>query len=184
MLRLKENYVVVYVNSIIIVYNIGICIVDQDVGHRVLDAVVSLSIFFTNLYDIKACFYSENIPKFITCLYISFILSCMVLMESFFYGDIERRDFCWIHLLYIVIVFYSFFVRIKRVTDSRDDLVNRINKTVFQTDESSTCSICLDEGQKIQLHCGHVYHKECINRWLLESSTCPECRANLLLTVV
>jgi hypothetical protein len=176
--------VVVYVNSIIIVYNIGLCIVDENIGYRVLDTMVSLSIFFTNLYDIKACFYPENIPKFITCLYISFILSCVILMESLFYGDIERRDFLWIHWLYIAIVLYSFFVRVKRVKDSREDLVNRINKTVFQADESSTCSICLDEGQKIQLDCGHLYHKECINRWLLESSSCPECRANLLLTVV
>ena len=48
--------------------------------------------------------------------------------------------------------------------------------------EFNTCSICQDELTKDnvirQLNCSHIYHKECIDKYLLEySSKCPICRA-------
>ena len=42
------------------------------------------------------------------------------------------------------------------------------------------CPICLDDlpsnGENKKLICGHVFHKNCINRWLDVSSICPLCR--------
>ena len=39
------------------------------------------------------------------------------------------------------------------------------------------CTICLDKPDKaIQLKCGHVFHKECIHKWLPKNKTCPNCR--------
>jgi hypothetical protein len=48
--------------------------------------------------------------------------------------------------------------------------------------ECNTCSICQDEIDKDhtvrQLNCNHIYHKECIDKYLLEYSyKCPICRA-------
>jgi hypothetical protein len=48
--------------------------------------------------------------------------------------------------------------------------------------ELNTCSICQDELSKDniirQLNCSHIYHKECIDKYLLEySNKCPICRA-------
>lgn len=46
----------------------------------------------------------------------------------------------------------------------------------------SICSICLEElpivSEGIQLSslCCHVYHHDCIMRWLNRSNTCPMCR--------
>jgi hypothetical protein len=47
--------------------------------------------------------------------------------------------------------------------------------------ECNTCSICQDEFDKDhtvrQLNCNHIYHKECIDKHLLEYSyKCPICR--------
>lgn len=42
------------------------------------------------------------------------------------------------------------------------------------------CSICtehFDNASEISaLPCGHTFHEECANRWLNQSSTCPQCR--------
>jgi hypothetical protein len=41
------------------------------------------------------------------------------------------------------------------------------------------CSICLEDEVHDNLHkttCNHVYHKNCIDRWLQTSNTCPYCR--------
>jgi E3 ubiquitin-protein ligase RNF115/126 len=49
--------------------------------------------------------------------------------------------------------------------------------------EYPTCSICLmdiNDGQKtILLPCGHMFHDECITKWLNIHNTCPLCRFEL-----
>ena len=43
------------------------------------------------------------------------------------------------------------------------------------------CSICLNPvrytRRSKQLDCGHLYHKECIDRWMEVGNTCPMCRS-------
>ncbi|CAL9773561.1 unnamed protein product [Musa acuminata subsp. burmannicoides] len=46
---------------------------------------------------------------------------------------------------------------------------------------SLDCAVCLstvDEGETLRMlpACQHTFHAECIDRWLLSSSTCPVCR--------
>ncbi|KAJ7523986.1 hypothetical protein O6H91_18G071800 [Diphasiastrum complanatum] len=47
------------------------------------------------------------------------------------------------------------------------------------------CAVCLgefQEGEKARLlpKCGHVFHLECIDKWLFSHSTCPLCRVSLI----
>jgi len=47
--------------------------------------------------------------------------------------------------------------------------------------DKESCSICLDliqgwEGRPRHLLCGHFFHPVCIDRWLKQSPTCPNCR--------
>ncbi|KAJ7523988.1 hypothetical protein O6H91_18G071900 [Diphasiastrum complanatum] len=47
------------------------------------------------------------------------------------------------------------------------------------------CAVCLSEfqeGEKARLlpKCGHVFHLECIDKWLFSHSTCPLCRVSLI----
>lgn len=47
------------------------------------------------------------------------------------------------------------------------------------------CCICSDLFENdptisiSALHCGHVFHENCINQWLKNSNTCPSCRNNV-----
>ncbi|VDK88073.1 unnamed protein product [Onchocerca ochengi] len=41
------------------------------------------------------------------------------------------------------------------------------------------CTICLEKMSMENfsaLHCGHLFHFQCIKHWLIEQQTCPECR--------
>ena len=46
------------------------------------------------------------------------------------------------------------------------------------------CSICCDEfAEKSKIRkmpvCGHVFHKACIDQWLMKKPTCPNCNRNV-----
>lgn len=41
----------------------------------------------------------------------------------------------------------------------------------------STCSICLEDNPDFELPlCGHRFHSDCIQQWLLIKPECPMCR--------
>ncbi|KAJ8440111.1 LOW QUALITY PROTEIN: hypothetical protein Cgig2_003436 [Carnegiea gigantea] len=46
------------------------------------------------------------------------------------------------------------------------------------------CAVCLtefddDDALRLLPHCDHVFHPECIDKWLQAHTTCPVCRADL-----
>lgn len=50
--------------------------------------------------------------------------------------------------------------------------------------ENATCSVCLsqvEDGESVKrLRCKHVYHPQCIDRWLERSKMCPVCKRDVL----
>ena len=42
--------------------------------------------------------------------------------------------------------------------------------------ESGVCTICLEDVSNVPLECGHIFHNKCIDKWLEENDTCPNCR--------
>jgi hypothetical protein len=45
-------------------------------------------------------------------------------------------------------------------------------------EHAEECSICYEtqSGERVILHCGHIFHRECISIWLTEKSVrCPMC---------
>lgn len=72
-----------------------------------------------------------------------------------------------------------------------DQVNDWLPPTQYQPDEElgvgeeHACSICLDEfvrGDAVrQLPCKHIFHDDCVAKWLTErSSTCPLCKLDLL----
>ncbi|GFZ14633.1 hypothetical protein Acr_24g0008230 [Actinidia rufa] len=50
--------------------------------------------------------------------------------------------------------------------------------------KDAQCTVCLSEYDeedilRILPYCGHSFHKTCIDKWLLQHSTCPVCRISL-----
>jgi hypothetical protein len=49
-------------------------------------------------------------------------------------------------------------------------------------EEHIDCSICLTniiDGGAHRLMCGHIFHPDCIHKWVVYHKTCPMCRATI-----
>ena len=47
------------------------------------------------------------------------------------------------------------------------------------TDECTICLLNYNEETKKATECQHIFHQECIDRWLQENNSCPLCRTCL-----
>eukprot|EP01063_Lacrimia_lanifica_P018396 TRINITY_DN25317_c0_g1_i1.p1 TRINITY_DN25317_c0_g1~~TRINITY_DN25317_c0_g1_i1.p1 ORF type:complete len:317 (+),score=28.05 TRINITY_DN25317_c0_g1_i1:82-1032(+) len=51
------------------------------------------------------------------------------------------------------------------------------------TDENRKCAVCLmefEDGEELRaLPCLHLFHSDCVDKWLKENAACPTCRADL-----
>ncbi|CAH3110223.1 unnamed protein product [Pocillopora meandrina] len=69
----------------------------------------------------------------------------------------------------------------RRVKDSSRYAIKQVEQ---ERRDSEVCAVCLDEFQNNQLvrtlPCGHEFHCECVDRWLLAKRTCPLCKGNIL----
>ncbi|KAK1428071.1 hypothetical protein QVD17_16898 [Tagetes erecta] len=71
--------------------------------------------------------------------------------------------------------------------------LKKIPVAVFQLRTSggsaTECSICLGDfvdGEKVRVlpECNHEFHVKCVDKWLKEHTSCPNCRRSLVTTKV
>ena len=78
-----------------------------------------------------------------------------------------------------------------RISSNRTFLNSKLSRnTIVKTYNSGpielpSCSICLRDisNNSKRLDCNHLYHKLCIDRWLLRKDTCPICRSVVRATL-
>ncbi|KAI3839044.1 hypothetical protein MKX03_028682 [Papaver bracteatum] len=70
------------------------------------------------------------------------------------------------------------------------DTINSFPVILHHSDDPNSaetqCSICLsvlqdEEKVKVLPGCNHCYHLECVDKWLSTQSSCPLCRASLVV---
>ncbi|KAJ6677857.1 F6A14.12 PROTEIN-RELATED [Salix viminalis] len=62
--------------------------------------------------------------------------------------------------------------------------IDALERVVFDVPAAaSDCAVCLEEisagSEVIPMPCSHVYHSDCIVKWLQTSHSCPLCRYNM-----
>ncbi|XP_021755877.1 RING-H2 finger protein ATL56-like [Chenopodium quinoa] len=65
------------------------------------------------------------------------------------------------------------------------ELLKTLPKSLFKGSE--VCTICLDnllEGESCRVlpGCNHVFHLNCVDKWILKSPVCPVCRSSIKKT--
>lgn len=61
-------------------------------------------------------------------------------------------------------------------TPASEDAIRDLPTAVVK---SLTCTVCLEtdsDVEAVRLPCGHDFHQECIEPWLLTNKVCPMCR--------
>jgi len=68
--------------------------------------------------------------------------------------------------------------------EQRASIPERPYRRAEEEKENATCSVCLsrvEDGESVKtLPCKHVYHPQCIDRWLERSTMCPVCKRDVL----
>lgn len=68
------------------------------------------------------------------------------------------------------------------MTDPGDSKKRKTEILPVEVGEEEPCSICLGQmttvlAQICTLGCGHIFHSACVQRWLLQTKSCPMCRS-------
>lgn len=63
--------------------------------------------------------------------------------------------------------------------------IKKTTPALLKRVKSDCCSICINDFDVDErvcfLKCNHIFHKNCIMKWLLKKNTCPLCRCKLQL---
>lgn len=108
--------------------------------------------------------------------YINFVINILTLVLYTYYIT-NNSLFDIVFSVYVIYTFSSFYWL---VIMCRDILKKKLYKLISLSIDIE-CSICYEEitNNASKLDCGHIYHKECIDKWLQVNSTCPYCRHSL-----
>jgi len=134
--------------------------------------------------------YQDNLSNIINSIYISNINLCSQLSNTnnFFINNMLEY---FIGVLLFIHTLFSIYTLINCITNNENMTIKKLNKITKELNISDinpdikvnidNCSICIDdykEDTKIrQLKCLHIFHKKCIDQWLLSNNKfCPYCR--------
>jgi len=84
--------------------------------------------------------------------------------------------------------------RVQKIDQKEQKLVMMARKAVarlelrkvteIDSNLQGDCPVCLDQvlvGAEVRtLPCGHVYHRKCIDKWLIRKRKCPLCKYDIL----
>jgi len=65
------------------------------------------------------------------------------------------------------------------------DTINRLKQSLFRAERISIkeCSVCQEDYKEmdklVTMPCDHIFHKDCLTKWLNMHNTCPFCRLPL-----
>jgi len=148
----------------------------------------SYSVFFLFVRKSNIC---ENVPQFhfiINWLIISFFLRLIISFINYFLhfkyavneADIEQTNFYKDYNNRLSKELIDLIETVKLTQENIKDVV-----TVFNNNETDFCCICMlqyeveDKVKVLPCNKKHVFHNNCIDKWLSHNKNCPTCRTEI-----
>lgn len=85
----------------------------------------------------------------------------------------------------IFLLFYTgFHLLCQHIKDAN---INRYDDAMKCPSENvdEMCSICIENLNTrkniLKVKCGHMFHKECIDKWTASNKTCPNCMSIIMV---
>ncbi|CAJ1944939.1 unnamed protein product [Sphenostylis stenocarpa] len=115
----------------------------------------------------------------------------MLLLTSLFFVFIGFAAFLLLHLFLLGGAFHRLRFRPSAATASTSKALPpreinklprfRLSRASHTLTDDSRCVVCLDAFRNGQwcrklAACGHVFHRRCVDTWLLKVAACPTCR--------
>ena len=91
----------------------------------------------------------------------------------------------WQRFVHYVCIVQSLVRDVWRPMAKRRECLNALSRAAVVSDElgGEQCPVCLEEGpMRVTVACGHAFHSHCLVRCLEESTNCPMCRTDMLLS--
>ena len=143
----------------------------------------------------KKRYYSYNVRISVICV-VSYFVSLPISVILWQQGIAECTDLLILVTIYVLKLFYSIYRYNKYFLERTDAPITSENPYGFQEivyckdDLKDThprliddiCSICMgdyEEGDKVLIFSctgGHYFHRDCINKWMNTSASCPLCK--------
>ncbi len=115
---------------------------------------------------------------------ITYFLSQISVSLSIFRNTLHEALPMYFTVSYNIILLYYEYKYATNKTKNETDAFNRIFREWSETErkkmDQTVCSICLDEltpNSVSTRSCTHLFHRACIERWIMYKDTCPYCRS-------
>ena len=116
------------------------------------------------------------------CTFFNLVL--IILLETIIFGFLLKKIY---EIIFCIIVQLIIFAVVKDrhnhdVLYNGNSVINFYNLDNDEKDNFDFCTICLDDEKEdlIKLNCNHIYHRECITKWISTNDSCPICRLSVL----
>ena len=155
-------------------------------GSTIIQIVGSLLVYTLFLYDVK---YSiDNLDD--TIFYMRASVNILVFVGSIFAAGIglwvlKVEGLGWIQTPCLIIhIYYQVWNEFKEGYEAfiyRRNCEKKINSLTWASNEElckygDVCSICYQGMSSAKITpCGHLYHKNCLQKWINDNNTCPLC---------
>ncbi len=146
---------------------------------NIYEIIIVLSLLLQFMLSFTILDYKLRYKKgYIFIYYLNFIINILTLIVYSYYLTIDHRE-----AVFLVYIIYSISSIFWLISIRREIYTKKVFYKLINTESKEDCVICYEElsiKQVVELRCTHRYHKECIDKWILETPTCPYCRYELV----
>ena len=112
-------------------------------------------------------------------------IKCFILFTAvFLFGIVliahEKLDEILLLVILLFVIAYLAMGMLLEYRAIREEESKPVEIEMVMIHSSDICTICLEPCLNgVEIECGHIFHKKCIEKWVALNKTCPNCRVSV-----